>query len=82
MKDLLNMEIKININEINIPLDDSKITDEHISFVNKLKVFMTDNNIFIEYNIPMSNDEDGINCLKKNEFWEKYIHYLYLNYFL
>ena len=75
-------EIKININEINIPLDDSKITDEHISFVNKLKVFMTDNNIFIEYNIPMSNEEDGINCLKKNEFWEKYIHYLYLNYLI
>ena len=75
-------QIKININEINIPLDNGKITDEHISFVNKFKVFMTDNNIFIEYNIPMSKDEDGVNCLKKNEFWEKYIHYLYINYLI
>ena len=76
-------EIKIDLNEIIIPsFDNNKITDDHISFVNKFNVLMSNNNIDIEYNIPMSKSEDGVNYLKKNEFWEKYIYYLYINYLI
>ena len=76
-------EIKIDINEIIIPsFDNNKITDDHISFVNKFNVLISNNDIVIEYNIPMSKSEEGINCLKKNEFWEKYIYYLYINYLI
>jgi len=81
-KQIPKPEIKIDINEINIPLNNDKMTDEHISFVNKFKVLMSNNDISIEYNIPMSKSEEGVNHLKKYEFWEKYIYYLYINYLI
>ena len=71
---------EINLNTIDVPLYDNKITDEHISFVNKFSVFMSSNGINIEYNIPMAKNINGINYLKKSEFWEKYIHYIYMDY--
>ena len=58
------------------------MTDEQISFVNKFNVFMSNNGIIIENNIPISNDINGQNYLQKSMFWEKYLHYLYLNYIL
>ena len=81
-KQILKPEIKIDINEINIPLNNDTITDEHISYINKFKVLMTNNDIIIEYNIPMSKSQEGVNHLKKYEFWEKYIYYLYINYLI
>ena len=81
-KQILKPEIKIDINEINIPLNNDKITDEHISYINKFKVLMSNNDIIIEYNIPMSKSLEGVNHLKKYEFWEKYIYYLYINYLI
>ena len=71
---------EINLNTIDVPLYDNKITDEHISFVNKFSVFMSSNGINMEYNIPMAKNVNGINYLKKSEFWEKYIHYIYMDY--
>ena len=58
------------------------LTDENISFVNKFNVFLSSNGIILDYNIPIANTEEGRNCLKKNMFWEKYIHYLYNNYLI
>ena len=43
---------------------------------------MANNDIIIEYNIPMSKSLEGVNHLKKYEFWEKYIYYLYINYLI
>ena len=73
-------ETAIDISTINVPISDKKITDEHISFVNKFNILLSSNGIDIEYNIPLSKTENGINNLKKSEFWEKYIHYLYMDY--
>ena len=74
----------IELNEINIDShivnDSNNITDEQISFVNKFNVFMSNNGIIIDNNIPISNDINGQNYLLKSMFWEKYLHYLYLNY--
>jgi len=75
-------EIKIDIQTIDVPIDNNSITDENISFVNKFNVFLSSNGIILDYNIPVANTEEGRNCLKKNMFWEKYIHYLYNNYLI
>ena len=76
----------IELNEINIDSlfinNSNNMTDEQISFVNKFNVFMSNNGIIIENNIPISNDINGQNYLQKSMFWEKYLHYLYLNYIL
>jgi hypothetical protein len=71
---------KIVISEINAPSDNTKITDEHISFINKFKVLLSSNGLTMEYNIPMAYNEEGKYYLKKNEFWEKFVNYVYVNY--
>ena len=77
-----NIELKeINIDSLFIN-NSNNMTDEQISFVNKFNVFMSNNGIIIENNIPISNDINGQNYLQKSMFWEKYLHYLYLNYML
>ena len=77
-----NIELKeINIDSLFIN-NSNNMTDEQISFVNKFNVFMSNNGIIIENNIPISNDINGQNYLQKSMFWEKYLHYLYLNYIL
>ena len=73
---------KIDICTIIIPSDNSKVTDEHISFINKFNVLMSSNGIFLEYNIPMANTEEGRYYLKKNEFWTKFVHYLSTKYLI
>ena len=70
----------IDINSIIIPKNNIKITNEHNSFVNKFNIFLSNNDIKIEYNIPISKEEKGKTHLKKHEFWMKYINYLYINY--
>ena len=73
---------KIDICTIIIPCDNSKVTDEHISFINKFNVLMSSNGILLEYNIPMTNTEEGRYYLKKNEFWTKFVHYLCTKYLI
>ena len=73
---------KIDISEIIAPLDNTKITDEHISFINKFKVLLSSNGLSMEYNIPMAYNEEGKYYLKKNEFWEKFVNYVFVNYLM
>ena len=75
-------QTKIDICSIIIPSDNSKVTDEHISFINKFNVLMSSNGILLEYNIPMANTEEGRYYLKKNEFWTKFVYYLCTNYLI
>ena len=75
-------QTKIDINSIEVPSDNSKITDEHISFVNKFNVLLSSNGIMMEYNIPMAENDEGKHYLKKNEFWEKFVNYVYINYLI
>ena len=72
--------IKLEINEINIPQYKSIITSEIISFVNNFYIFLSNNKILIESNVPVANEEKGQKYLKTDEFWEKYVNYLYFNY--
>ena len=75
-------QTKIDINSIEIPSDNSKITDEHISFVNKFNVLLSNNGLVMEYNIPMAENDEGKYYLKKNEFWEKFVNYVYIKYLI
>ena len=72
----------MDINSIIIPTNFNNITDEHLSFINKFKIFLSNNKIYIEYNIPLSNEGKGQACFIMNEFWEKYIYYIYINYLI
>ena len=75
-------ETKIDFNEINIPNINSNITNEHITFVNKFNIFLANSGIVIESNIPLSNEEQGQQFLKMDEFWQKYVNYVYINYLI
>jgi len=60
---LQKKKTNIELNEINIDSlfinNSNNMTDEQISFVNKFNVFMSNNGIIIENNIPISNDING-----------------------
>lgn len=75
---------KFNLSEININLDNinDNITDEQVSYVNKFNVFLSNNGIILENNIPVSCDSNGQDIMKKTVFWEKYLYYLYLSYLI
>ena len=57
----------------------STSVDEN-SFIKKFSLFLSHNNILIQNNLPLAVSERGQKYLKKNEFWEKYINFIYLNY--
>ena len=57
----------------------STSVDEN-SFLKKFGLFLSHNNILIQNNLPLAVSERGQKYLKKNEFWEKYINFIYLNY--
>ena len=72
-----------NIDSINIKNNIiTNLSKEQISFVQKFNELLTNNNVMIQFNIPVSIDEKGQNYLKQNSFWEKYIHYVYFNYLI
>ena len=50
--------------------------------MNKFYIFLANNKIIIESNIPVANEEKGQKYLKSDEFWERYINYLYFNYLI
>ena len=77
-----NKAIDISLNLIIIPKDNKNITDEHKSFINKLNSFMSNNSIYLEYNVPAAKDEKGQEILKKDEFWKKYISLININYLM
>ena len=79
---IFTKEAKIDFNEINIPNINSNITNDHVIFVNKFNIFLNNSGIVIESNIPLSNEEKGQKYLKMDEFWEKYINYIYINYLI
>ena len=54
--------------------------EEKASIARKFNLFLSKNNIMVQFNIPTSIDENGKNFLRKNAFWEKYIQYIYINY--
>ena len=54
--------------------------EEKASLAKKFNLFLSKNNIMVQFNIPTSLDENGKNILRKNTFWEKYIQYIYINY--
>ena len=57
----------------------STSVDEN-SFLKKFSLFLSHNNILIQNNLPLAVSERGQKYLKKNEFWEKYINFIYMNY--
>ena len=57
----------------------STSVDEN-SFLKKFSLFLSHNNILIQNNLPLAVSEKGQKYLKKNEFWEKYINFIYMNY--
>ena len=75
-----------NINNTNIDINSIKInnnnnlSEEYINYVNKFNDFLINNNLVIQFNIPVSVDIKGQNYLKQNIFWEKYVYYIYFNY--
>jgi len=54
--------------------------EEKASLARKFNLFLSKNNIMVQFNIPTSIDEKGKDFLRKNIFWEKYIQYIYINY--
>ena len=48
--------------------------------MNNFYIFLSNNKILIESNVPVANEEKGQKYLKTDEFWEKYVNYLYFNY--
>ena len=59
-----NKTIDISLNSIIIPKDNINITDGHKSFINKFNSFLSNNSIYLEYNVPAAKDEKEI--LKKD----------------
>jgi len=57
----------------------STSVDEN-SFLKKFSLFLSHNNILIQNNLPLAVSEKGQKYLRKNEFWEKYINFIYMNY--
>ena len=54
--------------------------EDKASLAHKFNLFLSKNNIIVQFNIPTSIDEKGKTFLRKNTFWEKYIQYIYINY--
>ena len=89
-KDINKDKIEPEGNDINISNQDidsimeqkweMNTDEEKASIARKFNMFLSKNNIMVQFNIPTSIDENGKNVLRKNAFWEKYIQYLYINY--
>ena len=89
-KDMNKDKIEPERNDINISNQDidsimeqkweMNTNEEKASIARKFNLFLSKNNIIVQFNIPTSIDENGKNFLRKNAFWEKYIQYLYINY--
>jgi len=89
-KDINKDNIEPEGNDINISNQDidsimeqkweMNTNEEKASIARKFNLFLSKNNIMVQFNIPTSIDENGKNVLRKNAFWEKYIQYLYINY--
>ena len=75
-------KIDISLNSIIIPKDNIYITNEHKSFINNFNEFMSNNSIYLEYNVPESKEEKGQAILIRDEFWQKYISLIYINYLI
>ena len=74
--------IDISLNSIIIPKNMTNITNEHTSFVNNFNTFMSNNSIYLEYNVPSSKEEKGQAILIRDEFWQKYISFIFINYLI
>ena len=77
-----NKKIDISLNSIIIPKDMINITNEQTSFIKNFNTFMSNNSIYLEYNVPVSKEEKGQVFLIKDEFWQKYIPFIYINYLM
>ena len=77
-----NKKVDISLNSIIIPKDMINITNEHTNFIKNFNSFMSNNSIYLEYNVPASNTEKGQAFLIRDEFWQKYISFIYINYLL
>ena len=75
-------KIDISLNSIIIPEDNMHITNEHKSFINNFNEFMSNNSIYLEYNVPASKEEKGQAILIRDEFWQKYISLISINYLI